>query len=93
MGSYEREHSIEPSKYPEHEKLRPIQPYSQKIGDFLEWLGQEGYHLAKYENERLWPSHESISSLLARFFEIDQDKLEQEKLAMIDELRRANTPA
>ena len=35
--------------------------------------------------------HESIQTRLARFFEIDLNKIEQEKRAMLDELRAANT--
>lgn len=36
------------SQYPEHEKQRPIVPFSQKIGEFVEWLEQEKkIHLAQ----------------------------------------------
>jgi hypothetical protein len=40
------------------------------------------------ENE-LVPIHYDVQKLLAEFFGIDLDKLEQEKRTMLDELRKA----
>jgi hypothetical protein len=83
------------SQYPEHDKLGVIRDQSQAIYDFLEWCAEEkGAALAVdadhgYEGEKYWlPT--SRRDLLAEFFEIDQAKLEQEKRAMLDELRRMN---
>jgi hypothetical protein len=41
--------------------------------------------------DRLYPVHERLTKLLAEFFEIDEDKIEAEKRAMLDELRTLNT--
>lgn len=66
------------SAYPEHDKLRKISDRSQACGEFLDWLEEEkGWEL---------PSH-SKPALLAEFFEIDQERLEDEKQAMLNELR------
>lgn len=50
-----------PEKYPEHEKLlalrcpgKPEEPYASHnhlIGDFLEWLSGEGYHIVSQDTE------------------------------------------
>ena len=78
------------SKYPEHEKLKKVSKASQICGEFLSWLlsDEGGYVLAKYSsNDKLWQCNVSIIELLAEFFEIDQDKLEEEKRAMLEMLR------
>lgn len=77
--------------YPEHEKLKEIQDQSQIIGEFLEWLNYEKeYSLCECENkyDRWQPISENHQKLLAQFFNIDLDKLEQEKRKMLEELRK-----
>ena len=81
--------------YPEHDKLRAISGKSQAIGEFLDWLGAEKHwFLAEWDgikradgDERAWPASYSITKLLAEFFEIDLDKIEAEKRAMLEALR------
>ena len=77
---------------PEHEKLKLVKDRSQSIYDFLEWCAEQGMALASYGEERgyrdtLFHVGESREQLLARFFEIDLDKLENEKRAIIEEMR------
>lgn len=69
-------------EYPEHEKLSAIQDQSQQIGMFLDWL-QETY---PYESAEL----PRIQKLLAEYFEIDEDKLEEEKRLMLRTCRAHN---
>lgn len=80
--------------YPEHEKLKRISGQSQAIGEFLEWLAQEkGIELAEWGGSRgtaLVPCLRSKVSLLAEHFGVDQEQLEDEKLAMLEALREAN---
>jgi len=85
-------------KYPEHEKLRAVKPQSQVIGEFLDQLGYLGFELGKWEDRPDWcdkaefvPANEPIQSILSRYFEIDQKKLEEEKLQMIEEQRELNS--
>lgn len=73
--------------YPEHEKLKAVMGKSQCCGEFLEHLFSKGYYLAKYRNESLVAENRRIEDLLAEFFEIDLKKLEEEKLAMVEECR------
>lgn len=114
--------------YPEHEKLHAIKDQSQSIGEFIEWLGENGYSIcerrdAESRSERVkkifspsgravedfgsafcaileavadnaclyWPTTKRLpESLLADYFKIDQNKLEDEKRAMLDHLRTSN---
>jgi hypothetical protein len=69
-----------PVQYPEHEKLKEIQPKSQAIGDFLEWMK------AEFPKETRLPPY-SIPFLLAEYFEIDEAELEREKRAMLESIR------
>ena len=78
--------------YPEHDKQRKVLEASHQIGDFLEWLTeQHGVVFGRYRegSERLWPAPEPIDKLLAAYFDIDLDKIEDEKRAMLEALRHA----
>ena len=75
------------SEYPEHEKLSLIKDDSQKLGVFLEALEEQGVELAHLEGDELVPVHRSITDILSAYFDIDQDKLEKEKRAMLKTLR------
>jgi len=77
--------------YPMHVKLDAVADKSQVIGDFIEWLRGKAIVLASYyEESGLQPNHVSIETLLAEFFEIDLEILEEEKRAMLKALRGAN---
>ena len=88
--------------YPEHEKLKSVQEKSQAIGEFMEWLRYtKKYTIAKWyksqwdaddeeETDRLMPEFPSIEKLLAEYYGIDLNKIEEEKRAMLDEIRRHN---
>jgi hypothetical protein len=73
--------------YPEHEKMLKIRNQSQAIGEFLEWLENEGIVLAEWEGDKLWPSRESISHFLASYFGINPLQLELEKRRMLETIR------
>lgn len=79
--------------YPEHEKMKAIAEESQKQGDFLQWLMDHGYALCerrKSEVTPYWPTYKTISTLLALYHKIDLKKIEQEKRAMLEEIRKSN---
>jgi len=85
------------SEYPEHAKLRDVKYQSQKIGEFIEWLGEQSMAVCHFDgslnHSNYWPANEPINKLLARFFGIDLDKLEDEKTAMLDAQRVLNVKA
>lgn len=82
-------------KYPECEKLREVHSQSQVIGQFLDWLQHEKrISLAEYdEYDRLQWAAKKNEDLLAEFFDIDLKKVEEERRAILDELRKANKAA
>lgn len=83
-------------RYPEHTKQSAIVDKSQAIGEFLEF---SGYILAELPDEELvaaglvgenelQPVSKSLQQVLAEYFEIDLNKIEQEKREMLDELNK-----
>jgi len=80
--------------YPEHEKLHLVVADSQKLGEFLDWLGHEGLTICTFDPQREeapWlPLYRPLSQLLADYFGIDLAILEAEKRAMLDAQRALN---
>lgn len=75
---------------PEHDKLAKIQDKSQVIGEFIEWLGEKwdiylGHDVGGVDD--LIRAYEPLQTYLADFFEIDQQKLAEEKDGMLSEIR------
>jgi len=81
------------SRFPEHEKLKAISDKSQAIGEFVDWLGAvKGISLCELTQGRdrldeYHPVRTSIRQLLAEYFDINEHRLDDEKRAMLDELR------
>jgi hypothetical protein len=81
--------------YPEHEKLKKVSDKSQTIGEFIDWLQNEAnyvigqYKTSKVDREILYPAHEGTQELLAKYFNIDLQKIEDEKRQMLKEIRNA----
>ncbi len=75
-------------KYPEHEKLNGIKDKSQFLGEFIEWAQSKGMTFCEYseDGEGMYRVQKSINTLLAEFFEIDLNKIAEEKDAMLKEL-------
>jgi hypothetical protein len=81
------------NKYPECEKMVAIKDKSQAIGEFLEWLQNIKEmticQLIDGEDEMEYsPTYLNTEKLLAEFFNIDLDKVEEEKRQMLKELRK-----
>ncbi len=88
--------------YPEHDKLSLVSDKSQTIGEFLAWLEAGGLgteygsvELAFFPLHRggLAPLMKPKTELLAKFFDIDLDKIEDEKQVMIAEIRASEEEA
>ena len=80
-------------KYPEHEKQRAVKTRSQAIGDFLDWLTSEKeicLHKWSEYYKKYYPSCIKTEDLLAEFFDIDLKVVENEKLTMLEEIRKTN---
>ena len=80
------------SDHPEHDKLHLVKDKSQTIGEFLEWLPTQGIHLCTfhYQDNQYRTAYTPITELLAKFFDIDLDKLDDEKRQMLNNLRKNN---
>lgn len=93
------------NKYPECEKLHAVHEESQKLGEFITWLKSK-VELASWEEnedddtnaympEILIPTYKykgdnGTQALLAEYFGIDLEKLEDERRQILEELRKAN---
>ena len=84
------------STHPELDKLRAAAKKSQIIEDFIDWLDEQGIHLAEYVlvegicDPILMPRTESTVQLLARFFDINLNKVEAKRRQLLDELRNGS---
>lgn len=86
------------TKYPQSEKFLEIKDNSQIIGEFLSWLksnyeigvwvDNEDEDTLEYLPEIILPSRCSTEQLLANYFDIDLDELENERRQMIEELQK-----
>lgn len=81
-----------PATYPEHQKLKALGGAREAVQNFLDFLLDEtGFELAERTvGDLLVPASIRREELMARFFEIDLHALENEKQAMLEEIRRAN---
>lgn len=81
-------------KYPESEKAYAVREQSQVVGEFIDWLQEQGYSICEYRDagfiigshKELMPTRKTIEQWLCEFFKIDQQKYEQEKEQMAMEL-------
>jgi hypothetical protein len=79
-------------EFPEHDRLAAISDQSQVISEFLEWAQGRGSLLAYYGRDgALREDHTRVDVLLAEFFDIDLGKIETEKRAMLDTIRKEVT--
>lgn len=75
-------------KTPELDKMLAVKQKSQVISGFIEWLEGQGIELGRYVTDtRLAPLHMNIELLLAQYFDIDLDEAENEKRAILEQLR------
>lgn len=81
-----------PTQYPELERMRAVGEESRSIGSFLDWLCEQGITLcevseSRYRDGEYLPISEGPEALLARYYDIDLEKIETERRRMLDELR------
>lgn len=80
---------------PEHKRLKAAKTAdrdeTQLVGEFLEWLGSEGIRLCRYyKRDNELQEIGDKRKLLAKFFGINEDALEAEKMALLDHQRSIN---
>lgn len=81
----------------EHDRLRVIKDQSQACGDFISWLEHKGYILCmaitpdeESDYQEYVPAPINLVKLLAEFFDIDLERLEDERRALLASLREAD---
>lgn len=78
-------------KYPECEKLAKVEEKSQAIGEFLSWLSsKKEIELCKERDDgkcSLYVARFDKQALLAEFFAIDMEKVEEERREMLASLQ------
>lgn len=79
---------------PECEKLAAVSEESNKIGAFLDWLQEEHETVLSYFSgdgnlyaHTMYSGDNGINRLLAEYFEIDLDKVERERCALLEWLQ------
>jgi hypothetical protein len=74
---------------PELQRLEKVKDESQAAGEFLAWLQEQGFSLCRFDEEAecFYPSYEPIERLLASWLEIDLNKVEAEKRAILEYVR------
>lgn len=80
-----------PPATPELARMKAVQPESQAIGNFLAWLEENAMWVGHWveagegsdDDEVGMPVRESFERLLARYFQIDLAKVENERRAIL----------
>ncbi len=76
---------------PELDKMRAVKDKSQAIGEFIDWLRQDNCDICEMDdNGHYLPIYQSIEKWLAEYFEIDLNKCEEERRAILDAIREQN---
>lgn len=83
------------SDYPEHDKIRALEGDNQVVGDFIEWLCTQGYRICEPIDDEargtysFAPLSMSTEKTIAKYFDIDLEKIETENRALLDKIRSA----
>lgn len=87
-------HPIKGINKPELDKLIEAKRESQAIGEFLDWLHEQGMAIGSYDkNDEFYPTHISIEGILAKYFNIDMNKVEKERRKLLAGLNPLNPGA
>ncbi len=80
-------------KCPECDKIVTTQDESQILSNFVDWLNSKGYAICTieetpgYPKEQHIPLRKTYEQLFADYFEIDLNKCEQERRALLEAIR------
>lgn len=79
---------LPPTPALEHMKAQADKLHTQAIGDFLDWLGQQGIHLTRSDaHGDYYPLHTSKTALLAEYAGVDLAACEAERRAILVSIR------
>lgn len=75
------------SEYPECDKLAKVAEDSNKIGQFLDWCEENDIVLCTYTELHPSPLQTRREELMAKYYEIDLNKVETERRAILESCR------
>ena len=80
---------------PECQKLSDKGKEWDSINQFFEWLQEKRLVLCFLDDftENYYPHYQTIKDLLYEYLDIDKEKLEQERRALLDYMRELNRKA
>lgn len=84
---------------PQHEKLKTLQGDAECVGEFIDWLSDEGIQLCEKkahlysEDGAMYPVDRTIEEMIAGFLGIDRDALEREKVSILNYQRQMTESA
>lgn len=84
-----------PNDFPEHKKMMAVQQEAHIIGEFLEIMQTRHEAFLANLGEHGWSEFHSgdIEKILYAYFDIDGDKIQTEKEAMVAQIQRAQESA
>ena len=79
--------SIDGTQFPQLSKMHTVQDQSHSIGDFIEWLSENGMAICTLQEglrgTNFYPVADSLETLLSKYFEIDLNAVERERRAVL----------
>jgi hypothetical protein len=78
---------------PECDKMIEVQDQSNTLSAFVDWLNENGYTICTleetdgYPKEQFIPHREPYEKLFAKYFNIDLNKVEKERCALLEAIR------
>ena len=84
----ENEMTVDIKDIPNLEKMKEVKPFSQKIGEFLDFLENEEWEIVMLdENMQIINTHFETERIIAKFFDIDFDEAEKERQLILADLQ------
>jgi hypothetical protein len=83
-------HSFHYPPTPELDRQSQAIEDGRRLVEFLDWLSEQGYHLAKYHDGQPYDANPGPQKLIAGFYGIDLDKIEAERRALLEHVRELN---
>lgn len=71
---------------PEHDKLRRLSRQTQLIGNFIDWLGDQGLIMCEPQGRHNVPIRKSRDEMIAEFFGVDLARFHAEKDAILESM-------
>lgn len=82
---------MNPEQFPTLARMKEVQPESQAIGGFIEWLEENNMVICERVRSvdcPYLPVVYTIENLLARYFEIDMQAVERERRQILESLAK-----